>query len=893
MKDRGLLRGISVRRPSARKRRPEAEPLEARRLLAITLTQYRVSDSSLSFQPQSITLGPDGNLWFAEQLASKIGVFNPITHSTVAIPTPTANAVPNALTSSPDGDVWFTEVGGASPYSQVASVNPTTHHVTEYPQPNATATLRGIAADASGNLWMTEGFSNIIAEFDPTTQTFTEYTTPTVNSQPTGITFGPGGKIWFTEYNAGQIGEIDPTTRAINEFPINGSFPLAITTGPDGNLWFTETRATPPVGAVGWFNPTTHASGSVATPTPNSDPMGIAAGPGGELAFAEYEAGKIGLIDPTTKVITEYSNPAGLDIPTGMATGPDGNPWFVTGGATIGEVHDLPDTTTTLIVSPNPAYYGTPLTLTATVKPSTGPGTPTGSVFFFDGTTPLGSVPLNGADQASLQVSSLAPGTHSLTAEYEGDTNFAQGTSTPASEVIRVIPTTTTIVPVPNPSTFGHDRVQLVVTVTGPPGGPIPPGYSNFQVFVDGSSVFSGLGYASGVTINYNFLPGLHTISAASSGNFAVAPSASGVSTATVNPGPTTTQLIVSPNPQTTGRPVTLAATITAPFSPFAALTSGTVTFLDGSTPLGTEAFDGDNPVYLTVPSLPAGVHSLTAEFSGTTGFAPSVSAPVAEQIIPVSATTTTLYPSPNPVPYGQLLTLTANVAPAAGGGRPTGVVAFTVLYNGAFSSIIAKVPIAADGTATLVLPSTTVATLLGLYPITAFYSGDANFAPSVSNTVHESIAAPDGPQVLGVARLPGNRGATPLLVAFNEPLHPESAQNTRNYFLTAPGHRKIAIKAAVYDAAIDAVVLTPAAQLAPRQTYLLTVVGTGPLGVTDAEGRRLDGEFIGQPGSNYVNVVGPANPAPKLGATGHAKPNVHAAAAAYRQALAAARRHR
>ena len=67
------------------------------------------------------------------------------------------------------------------------------------------------------------------------------------------------------------------------------------------------------------------------------------------------------------------------------------------------------------------------VTLTAMVSSSV--GTPTGTVTFFDGSsaTPLGAGSLmNGV--ATLTVSSLTVGSHSITAVYSGDANFVGGT---------------------------------------------------------------------------------------------------------------------------------------------------------------------------------------------------------------------------------------------------------------------------------------------------------------------------------------------------------------------------------------------------------------------------------------------------------------------------------
>ena len=79
-----------------------------------------------------------------------------------------------------------------------------------------------------------------------------------------------------------------------------------------------------------------------------------------------------------------------------------------------------------LTASPNPVLVQNAVTLAATVAAVA--GTPTGSVVFLDGTTTLGTVNLNGGI-ATLGISTLASGSHSLTAVYSGDGNFNSVTS--------------------------------------------------------------------------------------------------------------------------------------------------------------------------------------------------------------------------------------------------------------------------------------------------------------------------------------------------------------------------------------------------------------------------------------------------------------------------------
>ncbi len=72
---------------------------------------------------------------------------------------------------------------------------------------------------------------------------------------------------------------------------------------------------------------------------------------------------------------------------------------------------------------------GSPVTLTATVISSIAPN-PTGSVTILDNGTLISSQPLTDG-VAILNISSLAQGSHSFTAQFAGSTNFASSVSTP------------------------------------------------------------------------------------------------------------------------------------------------------------------------------------------------------------------------------------------------------------------------------------------------------------------------------------------------------------------------------------------------------------------------------------------------------------------------------
>jgi hypothetical protein len=97
--------------------------------------------------------------------------------------------------------------------------------------------------------------------------------------------------------------------------------------------------------------------------------------------------------------------------------------------------------------------------------------------------------------------------------------------------------------------------------------------------------------------------------------------------------------------------------------------------------------------------------------------------------------------------------------------------------------------------------------------------------------------------------------GANHLVLNFNLPLDPSRAQSLANYSLIHSGgnRRPVSIRSAQYDSASHSVTLRLKTKLSPKQSYVLTAIGTGPGGLTTTMGAYLAAANIGEPGSNFV----------------------------------------
>jgi hypothetical protein len=393
-------------------------------------------------------------------------------------------------------------------------------------------------------------------------------------------------------------------------------------------------------------------------------------------------------------------------------------------------------TTTTLSASATTVSQGQSVTLTARVTPTSGSGTPAGTVSFYTGNTFLATASLaSGSGSYTASTSGLPAGSYPVTAAYSGDTNDSASTSSSLTITITAAldATHTTLTATPQTVTAGGS-ITLTATVgrtsaSGNPGGTVQF-YSGSALL--GSSTLAG-GSAVLTVSTQGVAAGNYSVVANYLGDSSDQPSSSSPVTITVQTGAsaTTTSLSATPSTVAQGSSVTLKAVVAKTSG--SGTPTGSVKFYYGSVLLGTADLNaGTAQITASSSGVAAGTYGITASYSGDSGDAASSSSSVAVTVVVKAPTHTTLSATPATVTPGQTVTLTATVARTSGSGFPSGSVNF--LVNG---STLASASVV-NGVATLNAQATGVPA--GSYSVVAEYAGDTSDTASNSSAVTVTV---------------------------------------------------------------------------------------------------------------------------------------------------------
>jgi len=411
--------------------------------------------------------------------------------------------------------------------------------------------------------------------------------------------------------------------------------------------------------------------------------------------------------------------------------------------ATLTETIQKIPTATVLSPSQNPISAGAVLTLSATVSATgsaTGAGALTGQVTFSEGATVYGTTSINGSGVATLPISTLSAGSHSIIATYLGITNYATSTSVVLVEVVQSTATTTTLTSTAA-TTLAGKPASFTASVSSTTG--IPTGSVSF--YDGGASIGQASLNAQGVaTLSTSTLSvGSHNITAVYVGNGNYNTSTSAMLLHTVILATTTLTLAGPATPVNAGSTFAMTASL----SNNGVAPTGTLTLHNGGVTIATLSPTADGTFSFSNLSLGVGTYQLTAVYSGDANNAAATSAPFTI-IVQLTPTTTSLSSSVNPVTLGQSVTFTATVS--GGTPRPTGTIEF---LDG--TTVLGSSTANASGTATFAISTLT----FGAHSITAVYAGDTDHAVSTSSVLSErvveaataSLSSSVNPSIFGV----------------------------------------------------------------------------------------------------------------------------------------------
>jgi hypothetical protein len=372
-----------------------------------------------------------------------------------------------------------------------------------------------------------------------------------------------------------------------------------------------------------------------------------------------------------------------------------------------------------LVCSPEPSTIAQPFSCTATFTPLDNSASPTGTVtFLLDGSV-AGIGVLNAQKATASFAAGSATGPHTIEADFGGDQNFV---ATKATTIHIVTKASASLVLSGSVHVAFGQTVLLNLVASGSLG--VPTGtvtFSEGNVTLGQGSLSSGAASTSTTTL----ASGTHTLLATYSGDATYGAGVSNTITVTVDAQPTQITLVANPTTAAFGASVTLQATVYS----ISGTVTGTVVFLDGTTQIGSAPLSANGVAQMQTSTLALGTHTITAQFSASTAFAASVSAPVQVVLTGVS-TSTMLTATPNPSYPSQPVTFAATVSAATS--QPLiGLVRF---FDGSVS--LGDVSLSSAGTASLSISTLVV----GSHTITAQYLGGGVLIASLSNVVQQVV---------------------------------------------------------------------------------------------------------------------------------------------------------
>ena len=461
-------------------------------------------------------------------------------------------------------------------------------------------------------------------------------------------------------------------------------------------------------------------------------------------------------------VLNGYNAGANYDLATGLGSVDANNLVTKWNSVTL-----LPSTTTLTSVTPTTITHGQAVSFTATVKPSSGTGTPTGLVSL-EGSPTDSSEGIAGFNLTSGTVSGstelLTGGAYALIAHYPGDSTYGPSDSGPVSVTVNKENSTpqaflvtfnsngTVLNGNTTTTTYGTPYI-LRVNVENSAGRACAPAASsgatacpsgdvtltnNGSTLDAGTYLLNSDGYVEDLTVQ---LPGgTDSVKAAYAGDESFNAS-TGTTSISISQAITTTSAPTALTLANVGQPVTLHSFVNTTSS--GAGPSGTVTFfangvvINGTLSVNTNAGGPITPAFSSAElvtdtnAFPApGTYSVTATYNGDGNYKSSTSA-ATSLLVQYPAPTVITTPNQQTVSYGTTATVTALVDTTNKTTYPTGSVTFVDADTEA--PVFGPTPCGStkDASGYFACQAVATFTVTSSHPVNARYSGDMNYPPA------------------------------------------------------------------------------------------------------------------------------------------------------------------
>ena len=660
---------------------------------------------------RGLTIDPAGNIYVANQAANQILEYPAGSTTPNVLVSSTGGCAPSATALDGEGNVFYTCNSEKNIYELVGGTG------TPVAIPVGYTTDDHLSVDAAGNLYTTSYQpGNLFLEVAAGAHTVATIATAPSTARFVGAVTDAAGNTFAPDYNNNILYELPAGSSQLTTlYPPAGYTgtnalvaPHAIAEDPAGDLYVTIT--VPGSSGVG-TSPLLEFTSNNYSATPSSISIygsdSVAISSDGNIytvydntTLYEYTRGVFALMFPSTavgqisasQIVTlENAGSAALTIsPPTAGTNPS-----LTGNFSFDPSSSCPR------LSSNSTAVTLPIG-----------GTCTDVIEF----TP---------QQAGTNTGSLVTVDNSANVAGSKQTISLTGVATPGAATVTVA----------NASIVLGQNVTLTATITG--GGAVPDGVVTFSVPGGPTKTATCTESSSSEVCTFNYpstaLPtGANTITAAftTDGNYATT---SGTGTLTVNPASTTTTVSSSLNPSIFGNSVTFTATVSSAY-----LTpTGTVSFLDNGTQIGTGTLNSNGVATLMTSALLGGTHPITVSYAATANYSGSTSTTLNQVVNPVTGTNGLASSNQTPT-FGTNVTFTDTLS-SVNGVTPTGTVTFK---NG--STVLGTVTVSGT-TVTFSTANLPVSTTANPDKITAVYSGDTNYNTTTSAAVSEVVGKATG----------------------------------------------------------------------------------------------------------------------------------------------------